>query len=265
MANDITLTNPTIKKIGKSYELDGLIKFIQAGVLMAIPFLFFKPMSLVLLTVYLLIVTFILRMNRRTIAMSAFSYCIVFLFPYLFGLLMNSLLYFFSGNDIFAFQQSPYEIFLRLFRLFIIWYVSILYFHTTDTKTVIGMFDKLLSPLKLIGVPVADYLKVIMCIVLELTEMGSEVKRSLAESMHSVIGESRRKFKVNINGVSQIIVSLIVNSFDKLDRIESFIEKAEPDDLYHYRFKLSVSDGLSIFSFFLFMYLVLMVEQGHWL
>ncbi|MGJ7921984.1 hypothetical protein [Neobacillus sp. LXY-4] len=265
MANDVTLNNLSIKKNVRVSELDGLIKLTQAGMITAIPFLFFKPMSLVLLTVYLLIITFILRMNRRTIAMSAFSYCIVFLFPYLFGLLINSLLYFLSGNDVFALQQSPYEIFLRLFRLFIIWYVSILYFHTTDTKTVIGMFDKLLSPLKLIGVPVADYLKVIMCIVLELTEMGSEVKKSLAESMRSVMGESRRKFRVNINGVSQIIVSLIVNSFDKLDRIESFIEKAEPDDLYHYRFKLSVSDGVSIFSFFLLIYLVLMVEQGHWL
>lgn len=263
MENPVTLTNQKTLKSAKFSDIDGFIKFIQAIVLASMPFLLLKPMSIGLLSVYLLIVTFFSGIKSRSLIMSAMSYCIVFLFPYLFGLLTNTLLYYFSGSDAFSYHQSSYEIFLRLFRLFIIWYVSILYFHTTEMKTVIGLLDKLLTPLKLVGVPVSDYLKVVMCIVLELTEMGSEVKKSLGESMRTAIGGSKWKFKINMKGISQIIVSLIVNSFEKLDKIESFVAKSAADDLYHYRFKLSINDVISVLGFFLLISLILMVEKGY--
>lgn len=264
MENQVTLTHPRILKRTKFSDMDGLIKLMEAILLAGMPFLVTKPMSFCLLSVSILMVTFISRINTRTLLMSAISYCIVFLFPYLFGIGMNALLYAVSGNAAFESHQGYDEIFLRLFRLFMIWYVSILYFHTTEMKTVIGLLDKLLTPLKFFGVPVSDYLKVVMCIVKELTEMGSDVKKSLGESMRSAIGGGNWKFHINIKGISQIIVSLIVNSFEKLDKIESFVEKSTADDLYSYRFKLSIHEVVSILSFFLLVSLVVMIEKGYW-
>lgn len=264
MENQLTLTHPTTLKRAKFSDMDGLIKLVEAIMLAGMPFLVTKPMSFCLLFVSLLMVTFISRINTRTLLMSAVSYCIVFLFPYLFGIGTNALLYTVSQNEAFMFHQGFDEIFLRLLRLFMIWYVSILYFHTTEMKSMIGLLDKLLTPLKFFGVPVSDYLKVVMCIVKELTEMGSEVKKSLGESMRLAIGGGKWKFRINIKGISQIIVSLIVNSFERLDKIESFVEKSTADDLYSYRFKLYIYEVVSIFSFFLLVSLVVMIEKGCW-
>ena len=257
------MENETPKSL-KFADVDGLIKFILATALACLPFLLQKQMSLGIVSAYLLLVTLVSRIKPRTLLISGASYCIIVMIPYFFGLLMNALFYSVSNNAIFAYQQGPYEIFLRLFRLFIIWYVSILYFHTTPMKTVIGLLDKLFTPLKLVGVPVTDYLKVVMCIVIELKETGSEVTKSLGESMRSAMGGARRKFKINVKGISQIIVSLIVNSFEKLDEIESFVEQVNPEDLYGYRFKLSKSDGIAVASFILLTSLALMLEKGYW-
>lgn len=245
-------------------EMDGLLKFILATVVAGMPFLLQRQASFGILSVYLVFVTLVSKIKPKTLLISGTSYGIIVMIPYFFGLLMNSLFYSFTHNEIFVYHQGPYEIFLRLFRLFVIWYVSILYFHTTPMKTVIGLLDKLFTPLKLVGVPVADYLKIVMCIVLELKETGSEVTKSLGESMRSVMGGARRKFKINVKGISQIIVSLIVNSFEKLDKIESFVEQVKPEDLYSYRFKLSKSDGIALASFILMTCFVVVIEKGYW-
>lgn len=263
MSNNLAVTELNVSK--KSFsDLDGLIKFILATILAIIPFLLQRQMSIGVLCLYLVVVTLASRIKPRTLLLSAASYCIIVLFPYFFGLLINFIFYVFTHNDTFALSQSTYDIFLRLFRLFIIWYVSILYFHTTPMKTVIGLLDKLFTPLKWVGVPVTDYLKVVMCIVIELTETGAEVKKSLGESMRSAMGENKRLFKLNIKGISQIIVSLIVNSFEKLDRIQSFVETANPKDLYHYRFKIAKIDGVAVLSFILFCTMIWFVEKGYW-
>lgn len=263
MSNNITLTKSK-NEDNEFSNLDGLIKFILATVLCVMPFLFHNQISFAILSGYLLIVTLVTKIKLKTLLISAASYCVIVLAPYLFGLLMNALFYSFSGNVIFAYQGS-YETFLRLFRLLIIWYVSILYFHTTPMRTVIGLLDKLFTPLKLIGVPVADYLKVVMCIVLELKETGSEAMKRLGDNMRSVMGGQKRRFEINIKGISQIIVSLIVNSFEKIDKIQSFVEKVNSDDLYNYKFELSKGDLIGVLSFILLTAVVLMLEKEYWL
>lgn len=261
MSNNLTLLDLKKPKSAELTEMDGLVKLVMATMLAVMPFFSQKQESFGILSVYLLIVTLASRIKPRTLLISAASYGIIVLMPYLFGLLMSGLFDLFSAKDLFAYQE-PYEIFLRLVRLFLLWYISILYFHSTPMKTVLGLLDKLMTPLKIIGVPVTDYLKVVMCIVLELKETAPEVKKSLEESMRTAIGGGGRKIKINIKGISQILVTLIVNSFEKLDKIESFVEKVNTDDLYNYSFKLSKRDGLAVLSFILLTALVWMVERG---
>lgn len=264
MTSNLSETNLNKLKENEHWEMDGFIKFILATVLATIPFFFEEQMSFVIISFYLILATLILRIKLRTLLISAASYCIIVLIPYLFGLLMNEFISSVTNSELFVYSQSYYEIFLRLFRLFLIWYVSILYFHTTPMKTVIGLLDKLFFPLKLIGVPVKDYLKVVMCIVLDLKGTGVEMKNKFLESARSTIGGTKGKFRINIKGISQIIVSLIVNSFEKIDKIQSFVEEVNADDLYNYNFKISKKDGIAVSSFVVFLFLIILIEKGYW-
>lgn len=264
-ADNITLTKTNVHtpKDNQSMDIDGLIKFIITIMLAIIPFLLEKQISLGILSIYLLIATLVTRIKFRTLLISAASYFIIVLIPYLFGYLMSELLFLFTNNELFAYNQGSYDVFLRLFRLFVIWYVTILYFHTTPTKTVIGLLDKLLFPLKLIGVPVKDYLKILMCIVLDLKGKGSEIKDSFMENARSVIGGNKTKLKTKIKGISHIIVSLLVNSFEKINEVQSSIEKLNTDELYNYKFKISLRDIVVILSFIMLIFVLIMIEKGY--
>lgn len=265
MTKDTVTTNPEgdnndLNK-AESFRMDGLIKFILAILLMVMPFWLQNFFSFGILIIYLLFATWILKVNFRTLLISGASFGIIVLIPYLFGLLMNAIFYSFSQNPLFSFQGFG-AVFMRLFKLFVIWYVSILYFHTTPMKTFIGMVDKFLTPLKKLGLPIQDYLRVIMCIVVQLKETGSEMKNSLGEKMQTVVGEKKRRFRINVKGISQIIVTLIVDSFGKIDKIQEYVEKVSSEELYYYRFKFTVRDGGALLSFSLFVALLWIVEKG---
>ena len=244
-------------------DIDGMIKFFIATMLAITSFLLDKPISLGILSVYLLIATLVTRIKFRTLLLSAASYFIIVLIPFLFGYLMSELLYLFTHNELFAYNQRGYEVFLRVFRLFVIWYVSILCFHTTPLNTVIGLLDKLLFPLKLLGVPTEDFLKIVMCIVLDLKGKGAEIKNSFMKNARSVIGGNKTKLKTKITGISHIIVSLLVNSFEKINEIQSSIENLNTDELYDYKFKISIRDIVVALSFILLTWVLLMVEKGY--
>lgn len=260
MVKDISVTNS--KTLSEEHsDMDGMIKLIIAVLLMVIPFYIQAVLSFGLFAAYLVFVTLMLKVNPRTLMISGASFAIIVLIPYLFGLLMNALFYYFLHNPLFAYQGSM-AIFLRLFRLFVIWYVSILYFHTTPMKTFIGMLDKFLTPLKKLGLPTSDYLKVIMCIVVQLKETGSDVKKNLGEKMRSAVGEEKRKFRINVKGISQIIVNLIVDSFEKIDKIQEYVEKVSPEDLYYYRFGLRLKDAAGMLTFLVIVALIWGIETG---
>ena len=266
MSDNIPLTKTNINrpKNNKSMDIDALIKFILVTVLAIMPFLLEKQISLGVLSVYLLIATLVTKIKFRTLLISAASYFIIVLIPYLFGYLMSELLYLFTNNELFAYSQGSYEVLLRLFRLFVIWYVSILYFHTTPMKTVIGLLDKLFFPLKLIGVPIKDYLKIVMFTVLELKGKGSEIKNSFIESARSAIGGNKVKLGTKIKGISHIIVSMLVNSFEKINEIQSLIENVNADELYDYKFKISIRDIVVVLSFIMLISALLLVEKGYY-
>ncbi|KUO64145.1 MAG: ABC transporter permease [Gracilibacter sp. BRH_c7a] len=264
MTSNLSVTNLNTLKENEHWDMDGFIKFILATGLASMGFFFEEQMSFGILSIYLLIVTLVLRIKFRTLLLSAASYCVIVLIPFLFGILMNSVIFSLTNNELFVYNQGSYELVLRLFRLFLIWYVSILYFHTTPLKTIIGLLDKLFFPLKLLGVPVKDYLKIVMCIVLDLKGTGVEMKNKFLESARSSIGGTKGKFKINIKGISQIIVSLLVNSFEKIDKIQKFVEEVNTEDLYHYSFKISKRDVVAVLSFVLFTSAVIMIEKGYW-
>lgn len=244
-------------------ELDGFIKFLLAIVIATLPFYLEKQVSYQLFVLYLLIVTLASGIRYRTLLLSAASYCIIVVIPYLFGILMNISLYYLTRNDAFIISQGAQEVFLRLFRLFIIWYTSILYFHTTPIKTILGLLDRLLYPLKLVKVPVEDYLKVVMCIVTELKGMGEEIKADFLAQGRSVIGGSGHRLKSKFNGIAHIIVATLVNSFQKLDELEGMVEKLNHEELFNYQPRMTQNEGLAALSMSLLILMLYVFEKGN--
>lgn len=260
--NTPTETNTNIPTTD-STDIDGLFKLMIVIALAITPFYLEKEISLAFLFAGLLIATVVTKIKFRTLLLSAASYFIIVLIPYLFGYFMSELLYLFTNNDFFAYKQSGYEVFLRVFRLFVIWYVSILYFHTTPMNTVIGLMDKLLYPLKLVRVPVRDFLNIIVCIVAELKGKGTELKDSFMENARSAIGGEKIKLRTKIKGVSHIIVSLLINSFEKINDIQNSLENLNTDELYNYRIKISLKEIVVVLIFAIFISGLFVVEKGY--
>lgn len=232
----------------KGLPLDSGIKLILAIALMIIPFYIQNLWSIGIFIAYLLLITFVLKVNFRTLLISGASFAIIVLFPYFFGLSLNAVIYHFTQNEVFA-LQGAWAIFNRILKLFVIWYLSIIYFQTTPMTSFLGMLDKLTIPFKKIGLSIENYLKVIMCIVILLKAMGNELKENLGQKMRTVMGEKKGRFSINVKGIAQLIVNLILDSFSNLDTIEEYVDRVKPEDLYHYKLKLTLKDGFAILSF----------------
>lgn len=245
-----------------SCGLDAFIKLIVAIVLTIIPFIIERQLSFIILCAVLIWIAVVLRIKLRTLLLSAASYGVIVIFPFLFGMGISVLINSISANQALFYSPETLDAFLRLLKLFIVWYVSILYFHTTPMSTVLGLLDQLLSPLKRIGVPIQDYLKVVMCIVLELKETGSEMKHKFLENARSTIGSNASTLKDKFKGVSHIIVTSLVNSFDKLDKIQSFVENVKPEDLFGYTFKLSRKEGAALLFAVILIFALYLSESG---
>ncbi len=244
-------------------DLDGFIKFLLVLIIATLPFHFEKQTSYGIFLAYLVVVTLASGIRYRTLLFSAASYGIIVLIPYLFGILMNAGLYYLTRSEAFILQQGYQEMILRLFRLFIIWYASILYFHTTPMETILGLLDRLLFPLKLMKLPVQDYLKVVGCIVLELKGKGEETKASFLGNARNVVGGKASQLRSKIRGLSQIIVAVLVDSFQKLDEVENTIAQAKAEELFNYRFRMTLREGMAASSLSLLLLMIYVVERGN--
>ena len=229
-------------------QMDSGIKLLIFLVLGIVPFFISCYVNFLLLLTYLLIATVLTRIQLRVIIKNILAYIVIIIFPYVFGLLMATGIAGLTGSNLAPSIGSPEEISLRLFKLFILWYVGILYFNSTKIESVLGLFDKLLSPFKRIGVPVSDFLKVIMCVINELRELAPEVKKSFSDKVSGMFGKRKEPSKSNIKGISQIISSFIVDSFQRLGRVEEYIEQVENEDLFGYEPVIAKKDVFGLIS-----------------
>jgi energy-coupling factor transport system permease protein len=244
-------------------DLDGFLKFILAVGLAALPFFFQNYWSFIVLSIYLLIITVILRIKLKILIISITSYCIMVLIPCLFGIAVQSFLHSRTDNSLLLFNQDTSQLILRLICLLIVWYVSMLFFYTTQLKTIMGLLDKLLSPLSLIGVPIKDYLKIVLCIVIELQDKGSQIKEAVLKSARS-FGSKAGIFRINFQGISKVIVSLLVNSLRELDNIENMVKSISAEQLGSYQFAFSKKEGIALLSFAFLTVLIVLIEKGFW-
>ena len=241
------------------WPIDSGYKFIIALILGTIPFFLDHQFSFILLAVYLFTSTFLYGARLKDMFKSMAAYLIIILFPYLFGLGMAAIVSAFSATDFGMVYGSFEDVTLRLIQLFLLWYATSLFFFSTSTEEIVGVFDFMLTPLKKMGVPVEDFLKVIMCVVNELKQLGPSVKKSFANSMKGF--SENETWRAKIAQISDVLVAFIVDSFQRLDEVEKYVNEVDAKALFTYRAALSKSELALFISFIGLIYIIATLEQ----
>ncbi len=242
--------------------MDSGIKLFIAVVLGITPFFIDCYIAYILLMAYFFLLTVLSGIPIRIITKSIITYTIIIIMPYFFGLLIAIVFYRLTGKYMGAFYSSFEEVALRLLKLFILWYAGSLYLNSTPMQSVIGLFYKLFSPLKQIGVPVSDFLKIIMCVMNELKELAPEVKKSFSESLGQIFRSGKDLSKGKIKAIGYVLVSFIVNSFQRLGKVEEDIKQIETKDIFIYKFTISRVDILVILSLILLLGSIIIISDA---
>lgn len=228
-------------------RMDSGIKLFLAVILSVIPFIYSDKTSLIIISAFMVFIILISGVRKKTILASFMAYFIIVVFPLLFGFALSILFYKISGNMAFAYYDQIGATLLRMYQLFLIWLVGAIYFNTTQIQSFIGVFDKLLTPFKWLGVPVQDHLKVLMCVIRVLTNIGPEVKASFSASMQAHKDQEKSFWgRFNVKLLSTIIVDFIVNSFKRIESVEAYVAEVQAQDLYSYKMRFGLLDVLAL-------------------
>jgi energy-coupling factor transport system permease protein len=243
---------------------------IKAGLVILLAIILFwskMPLSLAVILLYILLVTVLSRLSFRILLRNLLYLSIALIVPYLFGLIFSicgALLH--PGS--FSLESIHFQaIALKFGRLILLGHIASIYMYTTPFRRIAGMLNRLLTPVKRCGVPVRDYLKILICI---RTELPGAIKRSRDMVTHwrDPVGTVKRwSLKSKIEGMADVIVSQILQSFQEIERIQKLIDETDCADLEAFRFKVSKSDMMAIFSLILLGGVVLWIERSyfiHW-
>ena len=237
----------------KNIEIDAGIKLILAILLAIVSSFCNNGLDLVYFTSYLVAITILLRSDLRFILKNMVSYGVIFVFPYLFGLLLSlALSKLFPGL---AFNNIIFETTLfKMIKIFFIWYIGSLYFFTTAFESIMDMFNKVLSPLNSLGIPVAKYLNMIMFIVNELTRSVGQFKQDILEQTRHIFKNKHLGVKTKSQELSNILVSFIANSLQRTDEIQTQVELTNINDC-KYTLRISKNEIVAMLSFIGFLLL----------
>ncbi|SPF38711.1 conserved membrane hypothetical protein [Candidatus Desulfosporosinus infrequens] len=252
------LTATTLKN-SRLADLDAGLKACLSFLLTGLVLVSTKQVSLSLVFCYLVLATVLLGSNFRFLGKNAAAYALIFLLPYFFGLLFSLFMAKLFSNAYYSSDFVIQEIVFRMVRIFYIWYIGSLYIASTPLNSILGLLKSVFSPLSRWGVPVANYLKIIMCIVLKLTESVSDFKNNDVEQARLIFQTKHTSFKTKLKGLSNLLVLFIANSLQKTDEIQQLMDQTSLDD-FTYHFKVTRSELLTIASFMILLLIIIYCE-----
>lgn len=234
----------------KNLELDVGIK---AGLafLLAVASSFCRGLpDFIIFSIYLMIVTVLLKSNLKFILKNLISYVIIFIIPYFLGLFLSALVSRIFASPSPVTHQLLIESSIRMGKVFFVWYIGSLYFFTTPLEEILVMLNTVLSPLNERGIPILKYLNMMMCILNELTESISQFKMVILEKARQIFKNQQLSLKVKLDSLADILVSFIANSLQKTDDIQKRVENMQINT-YIYKMRISRNENLAILSFIL--------------
>lgn len=206
----------------KDTEIDAGIKLMLAIVLAFASAFCPNGLELVYFSAFLLAVTVFLKSDLRFIVKNLFSFGIIILVPYTFGILLSlGLNRLYPGT---FYSIDLHRALLKMTRIFFIWYIGNLYFFTTSLESIMDMLDKVFSPLNRAGIPVSRYLKMIMFIVNELSRMVGQFKGDVFEQAAYIFRNRQLGLKIKLKELSNILVHHIADSLQRTDEIQAQVE-----------------------------------------
>jgi len=219
-------------------EMDVGIKLVLAILLAAVSSFCRKWMDLGCFSVFLLAVTILLKSDLRFVIKNLLSFGIIIVFPYSFGLLFSLVLgRLFPG---FAYMGAVNwnPVFIKIIKIFFIWYIGNLYFFTTSFEAITDMLNKVFAPLNAKGIPVAKYLNMVVFIINELAGSVSQFKKDIFEQAKHVIKNDNLSAKTKIKELSHILASFIASSLQRAGEIQ---ERMELDASGNCRYSLRIA------------------------
>jgi energy-coupling factor transport system permease protein len=247
----------------KNQFLTAMDPGIKAGLVIILVLMLFwskMPLSFAVILLYILLITVLSGLSFRILLRILLYLSVALIVPYLFGLIFSICgVLFEPGGFSFGSINFP-AIALKFGRLILLGYIGSIYMYTTPFGRIVGMLNRLFTPVKRCGAPVRDYLKILICI---RTELPNAIKRSrdtLARWRDPAGTVKRRSLKSKIEGMANVIVSQILQSFQEIERIQRLIDETDCADLDAFRFKVSKSDIIAIISLILLGGAVLWME-----
>ncbi len=251
-------------KLKENKNLGKMDPGVKAGLVIILVLILFwskMPLSFAVILLYILLVTVLSGLSFRILLRNLLYLSVALIIPYLFGLIFSICGALFDPGG-FSFGSINFPaVALKFGRLILLGHIGSIYLYTTPFGLIVGMLNRLLTPVKRCGVPVRDYLKILICI---RTELPNAIKRS-RDTITRWSGPAgtvkRRSLKSKIEGMANVIVSQILQSFQEIERIQRLIVETDCADLDTFRFKVAKSDIMAIISLILLGGVVLWIEQ----
>ena len=240
--------------------MDAGIKLIITLFLAIIPFFCDQIVSFVVFFSFFALLSLISGIPGKTLLKNIVAYVVIIILPLLFGLAVQALIGLLTGSE--AVQINVYQdLFYRILRLFLLWYVTSLYIMTTPMELFLGLLNQILLPLGLLKISVSDFLSTIRFVMLLLAEMGNRFIDSYKELFSSYKNKSRKGFYQLVKDMAQVLVSLISASLADTDKVQEMIVN-EAEKGFSYRFRCSFADFAAIVVFCALMVGVYLIERS---
>ncbi|MDD3363729.1 MAG: CbiQ family ECF transporter T component [Syntrophomonas sp.] len=236
----------------KNIGIDAGIK-LSLAILLAVASSFCNNrLDLVYFTLYLVVITILLKSELLFILKNLASYGIIFVFPYLCGLLLSLALSKLFAGAIYLNNFNFEATLFKMVKIFFIWYIGSLYFFTTPFISIVDMLNKIFFPLNSLGIPVTKHLNMIMCIMDELTKSVIQFKQDILEQSRHIFKNNHLGVKTKSKELSNILVAFIANSLQRTDEIQKKIELNHVNN-YLYTLRISKNEIVAILSFMIFL------------
>lgn len=240
--------------------MDAGIKLILTLFLAIIPFFCAKDASFVVFFSFFALLSLISGIPGKTLLKNIAAYFVIIILPLLFGVAIQALFALFGGSGIME-VNAYQELFYRILRLFLLWYVTSLYIMTTPMELFLGLLHQILLPLGLLKIPVSGFLSTIRFIMVLLGEMANGFLDSYKELFSSYKNKNRRGFGNLVKDMAQVLVSLIAASLADTDKVQEMIAN-DAERGFSYRFRCSFLDFAAILLFCALMAGVYLMERS---
>ena len=227
---------------------------VKAGLAVGFVFILFwskTPRGLAVILLYTLLVTVLSGLSFRVLLRNLLYLAVALIVPYLFGLIFAICGALFEPGGFSLGSINFPALALKFGRLILLGHIGSIYLYTTPFGLIVGMLNRLLTPLTRCGAPVRDYLKLLICIRAELPNAVKRSRDMVARWRDPDGTVKPRSLQGKIAGMANVIVAQILQSFQEIERIQKLIEETDCADLDAFRFKVTQSDIVAMISLIL--------------